>query len=252
MSVHRFFLPPELFEPLEVHFPRDVSRQISSVLRLKTGQTVTILDNRGYCREVELVDVDPRQTIGQASEIRKVGGEPAFHLELCLALTQREKFEWMLQKGTELGVSSFSPLVSSRSLVQDKRGFEEKLVRWKKIVQEASEQSGRGLIPEINIPQKYPIFLKQYSGKRGYILYENEKSTGFAEEYSRQAASGDAAAALLIGPEGGFSPEEVLLAEEAGFTVASLGIRILRMETAALAACVICMTLAGEMGAIAP
>lgn len=248
MSGNRFFLPPELFEPAEIQFPMPVSRQICSVLRLKPGDRVTILDNRGYFREVELLNIDLRATTGKGGEVYKSEEEPAVRLALCLSLTQREKFELILQKGTELGVNRFYPLVTSRTLIQNVRGYDEKLDRWKKILQEAAEQCGRGLIPEIYLPQKFPNFLKQFSGVRGYILYEKEQTVSLSAAYTGQLANGPGNAVLLIGPEGGFSPEECGLAIGAGFTAVSLGKRILRMETAAIAACAICMSLAGELG----
>ncbi|NLF49948.1 MAG: 16S rRNA (uracil(1498)-N(3))-methyltransferase [Leptolinea sp.] len=249
MSGNRFFLSPEVFDTAEIHFPPVISRQICSVLRLKAGEYVTVLDNRGHCREVELVNVDARATSGKACDIQTASGEPTVRLYLCLALTQREKFEWMLQKGTELGVFRFFPLVTSRTLVQDTRGHDDKLVRWSKIIREAAEQCGRSRIPEIDPPQKLTDFLKHFPDFRGYILYEKEQTVSLAGAYSRQLSNGKPDAALLIGPEGGFSPDEVEMAVKTGFHSTSLGKRILRMETAALAACTICMSLAGEMGA---
>jgi len=209
---------------------------------------VTVLDNRGNSREVELVNIDLRVTTGRGGEVRKSEEEPAVRLDLCLSLTQREKFEFILQKGTELGVSHFYPLVTSRTLIQNVRGYDEKLVRWKKILQEAAEQCGRGKIPEIYLPQKIPNFLKQFSSIRGYILYEKEQTMSLSAAYVRQLTNAPGDAALLIGPEGGFSPEEYNMAIEAGFTGVTLGKRILRMETAAIASCAICMSLAGELG----
>ena len=149
MSGHRFFLPPEIFNQTEIIFPAATARQINSVLRLKRGQTVTILDNLGNCRSVDLTEVDNHQVTGTAGDIQPAPGEPLVHLILCPALTQREKFEWILQKGCELGVSEFHPLITARTLSQDTKGWEEKLTRWQKILQEAAEQCGRGLIPSI-------------------------------------------------------------------------------------------------------
>ncbi len=232
----------------EIHFPLAISRQICSVLRLKPGVTVTILDNRGNYRPVELVEVDPRQTVGRAGEIQKAEGEPSVELTLCPALTQREKFEWILQKGTELGVRHFVPLVTSRTLVQEAGERQEKMTRWNKIVQEAAEQCGRSLIPDIAAPQKFQNYVNQSSELRGYILYEKEVNLSLANLLARQFTTGKRSIALLIGPEGGFSEDEAGLAMEAGFTSVSLGKRILRMETAAMAACVICMTVAGDLG----
>jgi 16S rRNA (uracil1498-N3)-methyltransferase len=244
VSGHRFFLAPETFIQNEVIFPTAIARQINSVLRLKRGQTVTILDNLGNCRPVNLTEIDNHLVTGTAGEIQPAPGEPLVRLILCPALTQREKFEWILQKGCELGVSEFSPLITSRTLSQDTKGWEEKLSRWQKILQEAAEQCGRGLIPSIFLPQRFEQYLRQLSGIPGFILHEKEQATGLAAGLRSTGKS----AALLVGPEGGFSEDEIKLAGDAGLVPVSLGARVLRMETAAIAACAVFMAVAGELG----
>lgn len=248
MSGHRFFVAPDVFDQAETRFPLEISRQIASVLRLKPGQVVTILDNRRHCRPVELTEVDSKHTIGQPGTIQPAGGEPAVELILCTALTQREKFELILQKGCELGVKEFRPMTTTRTLVQESRGLEDKLPRWQKILQEASEQCGRGLIPTIQPPVKLEVLLNRLVGIRGYIFHEKSDDHGFLADLSAHLAGGSKPFALLVGPEGGFSEEEVTLARQAGLQPASLGQRVLRMETAAIAACAISMAAAGEMG----
>jgi len=250
VSGNRFFVPLDVFNQAETFFPPAISKQITSVLRLKSGQMVTILDNNGHCRSVELLDIDSKQVTGLPGEISPATGEPKVNLTLCVALSQREKFEWILQKGCELGVRHFIPVVTSRSLVQDTRGREEKMDRWNKILQEASEQCGRGLIPSINNPQKLDDFLKQNQGRRGYILHEKVKGSYFAASLQNSLISGEKDWLLLVGPEGGFSEDEVNLAEQAGLQPVSLGPRILRMETAVLAACAVFMAAAGELGSM--
>ncbi len=248
MSNNRFFIPQEVFDGEETIFPQDISRQINSVLRLKKGDQVIILDNRGHNRPVTLNDVTPKKVTGKPGEIASAGGEPAFELILCPALTGRDKFEWILQKGTELGVKRFIPLITTRTLIQEADGLAAKLARWQKIVQEAAEQSGRGLIPEVNMPEKLSGLLKRNDIPRGFILYEKERQSSLAETWQQKFNTGVRSIALLIGPEGGFTEAEAKQAEESGFTPVTVGQRILRMETAALAACVICMNEAGEMG----
>ncbi len=248
MSGHRFFVAPELFDAEETRFPLEISRQIASVLRLKTGTVVTILDNRGNCRPVELMEIDSKHTLGQPGSVQLAEGEPAVDLILCPALTQREKFELILQKGCELGVKEFHPVITSRTLVQESRGLDDKLPRWQKILQEAAEQCGRGLVPSITPPVKWEILLNRLTGIQGYIFHEKVGDTGFLEDLNYHLSGGSKQFALLIGPEGGFSEEEVILAQQAGFRASSLGVRVLRMETAAIAACAVSMAAAGELG----
>jgi 16S rRNA (uracil1498-N3)-methyltransferase len=244
VSGHRFFLHPEIFNQSEIVFPVAIARQINSVLRLKRDQVVTILDNKGNCRSVVLTEVGTHEVTGSTGEIEIAPGEPKVRLILCPAVTQREKFEWILQKGCELGVSEFHPLLTSRTLAQDTRGWEEKLPRWQKILQEAAEQCGRALIPDIQLPHRFDRALEDLNDIPGFILHEKEQGTGLLAGLAHIGSS----AALLVGPEGGFTDEEVKLAETAGLTPVSLGVRVLRMETAALAACAVFMTACGELG----
>jgi 16S rRNA (uracil1498-N3)-methyltransferase len=248
LSGQRFFLPVDVFEQTEIRFPGPISRQINSVLRLKTGESVTILDNRGNCRSVELLEIDSRQVVGRPGDIQPAGGEPAIELTLCPALTQREKFEWILQKGCELGVYQFLPMITSRTLVQESRDWDEKMIRWQKILQEAAEQCGRGLIPRIMPPGKFENCLHLIRDQRGYILHEKEQDVSLMNSLSFLFSAKETRLSLLIGPEGGFSEDEVFLARQSGLVPVSLGKRVLRMETAAVAACTICMAVAGELG----
>jgi 16S rRNA (uracil1498-N3)-methyltransferase len=244
VSGHRFFLAPEVFNQSEIVFPEEIARQISSVLRLKRGQSVTVLDNLGNCRSVVLDEVDNRHVTAAAGDILPAPGEPKVRLILCPAMTQREKFEWILQKGCELGVSEFQPVLTSRTLSQDTRGWDDKLIRWQKILQEAAEQCGRGLIPVIKLPQRFDMVIDNSKHIPGIILHEQEHHTGLASVLQGITTS----AALFVGPEGGFSAEEVALAVRADLKPVSLGARVLRMETAALAACAVFMAVAGELG----
>ncbi|HEX7556677.1 MAG TPA: RsmE family RNA methyltransferase [Leptolinea sp.] len=248
MSGHRFFLPPEIFNLPEIVFPATITRQINSVLRLKRGQAVTILDNLGNCRPVVLDEVENHHVTGTAGDIQNAPGEPIIKLMLYPALTQREKFEWILQKGCELGVSEFHPLLTSRTLAQEIHGWEEKQSRWQKILQEASEQCGRGLIPKILLPHRFELAVNELRTTPGFILHEKEQNIGLTTTLSTLLSSGEKSLAILVGPEGGFSEEEVEMAEDAGLQTVSLGARVLRMETAAVAACAICMAAAGELG----
>lgn len=244
MSGHRFFLSPKIFDQPEIVFPAETSRQINNVLRLKRGQTVTILDNQGNCRSVILDVIDNHHVTGSAGTVQPAPGEPKVKLILCPAITQREKFEWILQKGCELGVSEFQPVLTSRTLAQDTHGWEDKLTRWQKILQEASEQCGRGLIPSIKLPRRFETVVENFHHIPGFILHEQEQYVSLASVLQGTTTT----VGLFVGPEGGFSEEEVKMGKSAGLQPVSLGQRVLRMETAALAACAILMAITGELG----
>lgn len=232
--MHHFFLPPSAIQADSILFPSDNAHQILRVLRLRMGDQVTVLDGLGWQYRVELTNVSQEKVGGKVLERTAVSGEPPIHLSMYLCLTQREKFEWMLQKCTEVGVSEFTPVLSSRSLVQAAESLNNKLPRWQRILQEAAEQSGRGLIPRLNMPMDFSAVLASTSGQFDVCLiaWEEEQSLRLTDAFQELPAN--ARIALLIGPEGGLTHAEVGLAMVGGWKAVSLGPRILRMETAAV------------------
>ncbi|MCX6055901.1 MAG: RsmE family RNA methyltransferase [Chloroflexi bacterium] len=231
--MHRFFLPLECFQPGEITIPAEISRQISRVLRLRAGTSILLLDNQGFEMGAELSQVSDQgcKAIVQFRQIAR--GEPETYLTMIMGLTQREKFEWILQKCTEIGVSAFIPVVTSRSLVQKPEEVLEKYPRWRKILVEAAEQSHRGRIPLLHPAVGLESLLsKEYpDDELRLVLWEDEKEANLREQLQK---TGQKKITLLVGPEGGFSTGEVTSAIEAGFISVSLGNRILRMETAAI------------------
>lgn len=232
--MHRFFVDPEELQGEQVVFSAAHARQVVRVLRLKAGQRCVVLDNRGSEMVVELTQVEADRCAADIMEKATVE-EPKTKLVMLLSLTQREKFEWMLQKCTEVGAATFLPVISSRSLVQHPEEAEGKYERWRSIIREAAEQSGRGLLPEL-LP---PAHLVKAAGdaakryQRCMVPWEGEKVRTLKAELAGKAAG---SAAVLIGPEGGFSEDEVQQVVKIGFTPVTLGRHILRMETAAVVA----------------
>jgi 16S rRNA (uracil1498-N3)-methyltransferase len=235
---HRFFLSPELLNKHEIDFPADLARQIGRVLRLKSGAKVIVLDNCGRQADVELVMVAADQVAGRVLSISPASGEPAARLTLYLGLTQREKFEWMLQKCTEVGAATFVPLVTQRSLVQDGREVERKRVRWEAILREAAEQCARGRIPELRPALNWTAALGDACENHDLALaaWEGERSLRLREALGVVKGIAAPRLGLLIGPEGGLSEEEIEAARMAGVQAVTLGKRVLRMETAAVVA----------------
>jgi 16S rRNA (uracil1498-N3)-methyltransferase len=236
--MHRFFLPSDCWAPGdEIYFPQDVTRQMLRVLRLNRGQKVIVLDDGGSEYVVELTSLSPRETVGKIVETRPAGGEPNCKLTLYLCLCQREKFEWMLQKCTEIGAVAFVPMISERSLVQDDALVEKKYDRWRKIIKEAAEQCGRGQIPTLTAPMhfKQAVQATVQAGCAALIPWEGEHTTTLTEAMETgDFINGERRISVFIGPEGGFSVKEIKAASTAGITPITLGPRILRMETAAV------------------
>jgi 16S rRNA (uracil1498-N3)-methyltransferase len=234
-EMHRFFVQPEAVQADEIHFSPETSRQINHVLRLRSGSRVIVLDNTGYEIQTDLIDVNDAGCVGRVVQKEECRTEPQTKLLMILSLTQREKFEWMLQKCTEVGASVFLPMITSRSLSQKKSDVSSKYVRWNTILKEAAEQSGRGIIPQLldaedfdkvikNITQDYSLCLMAWESEH------QKKLDDLLREHRAEKI------AVMIGPEGGFAEEEVKRAADAGFHPVTLGKRILRMETAAVVA----------------
>jgi 16S rRNA (uracil1498-N3)-methyltransferase len=233
--MHRFFLSHDLIQKGFIVFPTDTAHQISRVLRLQAGKTVQVLDGLGQEYLVELTRVDYGLVEGKIIESNAMSGEPKTFVRLLVGLTQREKFEWILQKCTEIGVSAFTPLISSRCLVQKIDEVEEKYPRWQKIIREAAEQSHRGIIPVLEPTRQINEVMasKLDSGTTGLFLWEDETENKLK---SVLQATTSLEVNLVVGPEGGFTREEADLARKAGYLSVSMGKRILRLETAAMLA----------------
>lgn len=245
--MHRFFIPPEQISAGQVTITGDTARQIHSVLRLHNGAHITVLDDSGLEYRVELETVERSSALGWVLESQPCLAEPRTRLTVYLGLTQREKFEYALQKCTEAGAAGFVPFISSRTLLQDPAEAAKKILRWQQIVQEAAEQSGRGRIPTVQAPLRYPEALADAAARHAhcFLLWEGEHATSL-----RSALAGVPPAnhlAVFIGPEGGLSKVEAEQAADAGCLSVSLGRRILRMETAALAATLLILYQLGEM-----
>jgi 16S rRNA (uracil1498-N3)-methyltransferase len=196
---------------------------------------VIVLNNGGQAFRVRLEDIRPAAVTGIILDEIILTGEPKTHLTLFIGLTQREKFEWVLQKGTEVGVSAFIPLITRRTLVREIETAHNKQGRWQRIVQEAAEQCGRGRIPEVHLPLELPQALDYpWPGPTlRLVAWENETQNGLRQILQHLPVTPQQVA-LMIGPEGGLSLDEVTQAQEAGWVTCSLGTRILRMETAAI------------------
>jgi 16S rRNA (uracil1498-N3)-methyltransferase len=250
--MHRFFVQVPIHPDQTLVLPSETARQIHLVLRLRPGEKVLLLDGKGWEYPLELTRVEKEGVEGRALAGRRSPNEPQVAVHLYLGLTQREKFEWMLQKCTELGAAAFTPVIRSRSLVQDQKGAEGKYPRWQKILQEAAEQSGRGMIPNLQPILRFnqAVIQAQTQTERALFFWEEEQALGLRQALS--AGQEFHRVALFIGPEGGYSAEEAALAREHGLLPVSLGKRILRMETAAVTATALALYQLGEMDAPEP
>jgi 16S rRNA (uracil1498-N3)-methyltransferase len=244
-GIRRFFVPPGAIEGVEVSLPPELARRLATVLRFKRGDRVVLADGRGRDYEVEITALTPRSGSAAVVVERPSPPEPRVELVLYQSLVRPQRFELVLEKGTELGVARFVPLVSGRAQVKAEGGSQ-RAERWRRIVMEAAEQSGRGRIPAVDPPAAFAEAVRAAPGLR-LLPWEGERAKGLRSSL-RGAGPKSATVSLFIGPEGGFSEEEAALAREAGCVTGSLGRRILRSETAGIVAAALVMHELGELG----
>jgi 16S rRNA (uracil1498-N3)-methyltransferase len=261
--MHRFFVPPAWVQGNEVSITGPQAHQIARVLRMSTGDLVVVLDNSGWELEVQLVAVDRSMVTGEVLHRRLAGGEPRTKISLYQGVLKSNRLEFVLQKCTELGVVQFLPIISERCVVSDLEAVEKKGRRWDWIIQEAAEQCRRGRKPALRPAMLFPQACEQArrSGGMSLILWEAEtgsslrnllrnapKSLRLSLVEGRDQTRPPFAINLFIGPEGGFTPEEITVARRYGLEPVSVGPRILRAETAAIVATAAILYDLGDMG----
>ena len=237
--MHRFFVSPSSIQQDLVWFTPEQAHQLRSVLRLKSGADVLVLDGEGTCYQVQILSLDNKLAQGRIVSSSVAVGEPAGDLTLCQAMIRGDRFEWTLQKGTELGVTLFQPILTLRT-VRLQPG-NSKWQRWQRIILEASEQSGRGKPPDLAQPISFEQAL---SDIRGFALIPTVSAVQPAMQVLKQASW---PLTLFIGPEGGFDPAEIDSAQAAGVHPVALGPRTLRTETAAVTLVTLAMAAMGEL-----
>ena len=240
----RFFLP-EISAGSRFLTLTGEAAQHAKVLRLRPGEAVTVCDGRGTDYACTVSDVSPGQYSLVVHNEGPSGSEPKVRASVYMAFAKADKLEHVIQKATELGASEIVAFPSGRCVSKpDEKALAKKLERWAKIAASAAEQSGRGVIPAVLALGSWREALERAAqAELPVFFYENERARTFRDALS---AGSFASCALMTGPEGGFSPEEVADAEAAGMRVCTLGSRILRCETAPLCALSALMYACGE------
>ena len=244
--MQRFFLSSHPISSGEINFPLDICHQIKTVLRLQAGDQVEVAFGDGWIYLVELQIINEKQVIGEISARSPADSEPTVKIHLLFALTQREKVEWILQKGTEAGVFAFHPYISQRTLIQNDALSDKKRDRWERIIREAAEQSQRGQLPELNPPGKLTDMLVRQNGNIILAAMVGDEPESLKPLLKRIKIEQELD--VIIGPEGGFHPDEIQQMQASAVHFFSMGRRILRMETAAIIAPALILYEFGEMG----
>ena len=232
--MNRFFTSTDCISGLDVELPKDISYQLAVVLRAKKGDTIIVMDGKGTELEVKLDQIQSGHCRGIVVEERAGIGEPTINVTLYQALIKSDRFEYVLQKGVEVGVSRFVPFISSRtdrSSVSQNRNK-----RWHRIIKEAAEQSGRCIIPDLTDLKTYHEALSISNGLT-LIPWEKENKLCLKEALTAQLKSFKQdikEVSVFVGPVGGFTVSEINDAIDLGALPVSLGPRILRSETAGI------------------
>ena len=243
--MRRFFVEPTALCAESVPLAAETAHHLGTVLRRGTGEEVLLLDGRGAVCRCRIETLSRRGGTARVLE-RWQEGETAFPLRLLQALPKGEKMDLVLQKGTELGVGTFVPILAGRSVpAPDAPRGERRRERWARIVREAAQQCRRAHLPQVLPPQPLELALTSCPEELKLMLWE-EGSVPLSDVL---AAISPRRAAILVGPEGGFSAAEAAAARRAGFVAVRCGPRILRSETAGLAMASILQFLFGDLGA---
>lgn len=249
-NTYRFFVPEESIreDALLLH-DAQLAHQLGVVLRLTPGKRITVLDGLGWEYSVVIQALDRHTVQAQIISREQAAGEPQIRITLFCPLIRAERFEWLLQKGTELGVARFVPVLYQHTVHGDSETAGRKSERWERIIREAAEQSWRGRLPELSKAQPFGAALQQAAASDlALLLWEGKQAQ--ALQHVLQPLPGitshNARIAILSGPEGGLSQAEVEQAFASGVVAVTLGKRILRAETAPLVAISALLYAAGE------
>jgi 16S rRNA (uracil1498-N3)-methyltransferase len=247
LTLRRFFIDSCRLQQERPSLEGEEAKHILRVLRLGSGDRIILFDNTGWEYEAQITGRQSGQVFYEVLEKKWVPRESPLRITLAVPLIRPQPLEWIYQKGTELGVHSFCPYYSRYSGRNfSSREWEGKQERWKRIITAAAKQCGRNRLPELMAPGSFGQVLSTGDPALRILPYEGENVYTLKEIADRYPETGRVMA--CIGPEGGFSPEEVRRAEEKNFFTISLGPRILRAETAVLTLVGLLQYLWGDLG----
>ncbi|MFZ9857472.1 MAG: RsmE family RNA methyltransferase [Roseiflexaceae bacterium] len=239
-NTFRFFLPHDVIHAGGTS-DADIVHQWGRVLRIQPGQRLLLLDGHGVGFEVDITHIDKKHARWIIVATQSLAGEPNLHVTLASAIIRSERFEWLLQKATEIGVSRFVPMIAERSRgeIESVKGKHE---RWQRIIREAAEQSCRAVLPELTDP----VTLRSLQLPIDATCLWLHEGSG-TQPLRQQLQQVQRTIWIVTGPEGGFSDDEtVWMTQQPRWHASGLGQRILRAETAPLVAATIALATHGE------
>lgn len=256
MPAGRFvLLDVALLEHTEIELPSDIAHQVRDVLRVTPGAVIQLLDGYGATYTTEVLSLDRRRVVVRLGAREEQQAEFPCQVILCQGMLKAAKFEWILQKATELGVAAIQPLLTERAVAATEMTGEARQRRWQRILAEALEQCGGDRLPTLSAPRPLMHALASLPADAIALFpWEEADAAPLRATLARAIATAGGLPVIkevhiFIGPEGGFSAGEAALARRHGALLVTLGARILRAETAALVATTLTLDTLGALDA---
>ena len=230
----KFFTARENINDNKIIIDNEDANHIRKVLRLSMGDEITVCDGRGIDYTAVISEIGKNSIICDIKDSKKCDTEPEIEITLYQGLPKAAKMDYIIQKNTELGIMRIVPAKLSRCVVklEDRTAEEKKTQRWQKIANEAAKQSGRGVIPEVEMPMTVDEIIDEVKDSDlVFVPYECETNTRLRDAVEEKADARKIS--FIIGPEGGFDITEIEKFKLAGIKTVTLGKRILRTETVA-------------------
>ncbi|MBK8188221.1 MAG: 16S rRNA (uracil(1498)-N(3))-methyltransferase [Cellvibrio sp.] len=242
MRIPRIYIDQALAITDSVLLNENASHYLSKVLRMQEGRELIVFNGQGGEYSAQIKEIGKKQIAIQISQFSEGNRQSPLELHLAIGISRGERMDWVLQKATELGVTQIIPLITERTEVKIKgEKQDKKMQHWQQIIISACEQCQRNLLPILQEPQAIDSWLKTVSTDYRFVLHHRN-------DQSLSESSAPKSVTLLIGPEGGLSEEEIILAENEKFQSLRLGPRVLRTETAPVAAISLVQYLWGDLG----
>jgi 16S rRNA (uracil1498-N3)-methyltransferase len=243
MRIPRVYSPQTLTIGDCIELEAGAARHLTSALRMNSGQLVTLFNGQGGEYTAELVEAKKGKATARITEFDQAERESSLSIHLAIGISRGERMDWIMQKATELGVSEITPLFTERCEVKlSGNRLDKKVGHWQQVAISACEQSQRNRVPSVNTPIRLDQWQQGCKASLKLVLHHR---TDQSLSNMRQPSG---PIALLIGPEGGLSEREIEQAISLDFSPLALGPRVLRTETAPLAAISILQSLWGDMG----
>jgi 16S rRNA (uracil1498-N3)-methyltransferase len=232
-DLRRFFVDPNVLGEANVTITGDLAHRLAKVLRCRKGDSVVLTGGGEREYIVRLESVSPDSVSAVVTGDRPAPAEAAIEVVVYQSLIRANRFDFVLEKSTEIGVARFVPIIAARTQVQEEAS-KARGERWRRLIVEAAEQCGRGRLPTIGETSSFDQAIRSAPGLK-LVPWEGERDQRLGD-YLRSLHEPPTTVSLFIGPEGGWERSEVELARECGAALVTLGRRVMRAETAAIIA----------------